>query len=408
MIELFSLGPIWVSDFLKDGEAPRGQQHELKLVMEEDSHAVRLATTVPLDTMFGKYFYRSGLNPQMRKSLEDVVTSILPLMKWKPLDIWLDLACNDGTLLSFVPNMFIRAGIDPADDTYFKEAEIHADALVQDYFSVDAFKQLPLSNHKRAKVISCIAMFYDLEFPDKFLQDINEVMDDEGLLVMQLSHSGLMIDQLAFDNILSEHVAYYTLNSLTHILERNDLKVVDCQLNDTNGGSFRVYIRKTKSNDELFATQPYRDVCKYRIDSLLDFEDVRGFHLPEVWKGFYQRINDLKRKVYYFIKGEKEKGKKIWALAASTKGNTTLQYFGLDHTLIDGISERSEFKWGLKTVGTNIPIYSEQECRDAKPDYVLILAWHFISSIMEREKEMLAAGTKFIVPMPQFKIIGND
>lgn len=250
-------------------------------------------------------------------------------------------------------------------------------------------------------------MFYDLDNPDDFCKDVYDVLDDEGLWVMQLSHSGLMIEQLAFDNILSEHVYYYTLSSLKIILERNNFEIVDCTLNETNGGSFRVYIRKQIANEKLFSTQPYRDVCKYRIESLLNYEKLLKLDQKETWINFYLNIQELKGKVVNFIKSEKQKGKTIWAYAASTKGNTLLQYFELDNTIVDGVAERNIDKWGLKTVGTNIPIYSEADFRKSNPDYVLILAWHFISSFIERENELLLSGTKFIVPMPKFEIIGK-
>lgn len=404
MQRLFTLGDIYISDFLKEGEEPRGGRHDLQLMMEEDTKAVRLETTAPLDQMFGKYFYSSGINESMRNELNGIVQSIVPLISLKENDIWLDIASNDGTLLSYVPEGLIKIGIDPAEDSYKEQAEKHADLIVQDFFSAEAYKTTRFGNQK-AKVITCIAMFYDLDKPDEFLQDIHEVLDDEGLLVMQLSHSGLMIDQCAFDNILSEHVYYYTLHSITPYLERNGFKVVDCQLNNTNGGSFRIYIRKEISNDSLFASQTYRDVCNYRIESLISYEILRGFHNPETWMEFYDKINALKEETVAFIKKAKSEGKKVWAYAASTKGNTLLQYFGLDHTMIDAIAERNTIKWGLKTVGTNIPIKSEDEMRKEKPDYVLILAWHFATSFIERESEYLNNGGKFIIPCPTFEII---
>lgn len=223
--------------------------------------------------------------------------------------------------------------------------------------------------------------------------------------MMQLSHSGLMIKQCAFDNILHEHVYYYTLNSLKVYLERNGFKIVDCSLNSTNGGSFRVYIRKQIANERLFATLPYRDVCEYRINSLLEYENLLELQKEETWMKFYDNINDLRDETVSFIKKLKSEGKTIWGYAASTKGNTLLGYFNLDNALIDGIAERSTFKWGLRTVGTNIPIYSEDAFRKAHPDYVLILAWHFVASFIEREKEYLDNGGKFIVPCPKFEII---
>ncbi len=404
MKAIFTLGELFISDFIKEEEQKYAVKHELKLVMEEDTGAVRLEKTAPLHKMFGRYFYRSGINESMRKELKNIVDSILPLMKFKENHVWCDVANNDGTLLSFVPKSFIRIGIDPAENSFKIEAEKHSDLIIQDFFSAEIFKNCKFGNQK-IKVLTAIAVFYDIDKPDIFLKDVYEILDDEGLVVMQLSHSGLMIDQLAFDNILSEHVYYFVLNTLSIYLERNGFKVVDCSLNATNGGSFRVYIRKKTSNNNLFATQPYRDVCNWRINSLLQYEDKRKLYYTEVWKDFYKQINELKEQVVGFIKKVKSEGKTIWCYAASTKGNTLLQYFGLDNTLIDGIADRDIFKWGLRTVATNIPIYSEDEFRKAKPDYCLVLAWHFIDGFIEREKEYLEGGGKFIVPCPKFLVI---
>jgi hypothetical protein len=163
---------------------------------------------------------------------------------------------------------------------------------------------------------------------------------------------------------------------------------------------------KSESNLKEFGTQPYRDVCKFRIDSLLEFEKTLGVDTKETWMGFYNQIKELKETTINFIKQEKSKGKKIWGYGASTKGNTLLQYFGLDNTLLDGIAERNIQKFGLKTIGTNIPIYSEKEMRDSKPDYLLVLPWHFINEFIERENDFLLGGGKFIVPCPKFEIIG--
>lgn len=403
-IDLFSLGNLWISDFIRDGEEPRGGKHELKLVMEEDTRAVRLETTAPPESMYGVYWYKSGINESMRQELKNIVDSIMPLLKFKENDIFLDIASNDGTLLSFVPDNFIKIGIDPIEDKYKEQAEEHADLILQNYFSSAVYRKSKFGK-QQVKVLTSIAVFYDIDSPDDFCKDVYDILDDEGLWVMQLSHSGLMIKQLAFDNILSEHVYYYTLSSLKIILEKNNFKIVDCSLNDTNGGSFRVYIRKKISNYKLFATQPYRDVCNYRIESLLAYEKKLKLDEPEIWKKFYSDILNLKEKVVSFIKSEKGKGKTFWGYSASTKGNTAIQWFGLDHTLIDGIAERSVDKWGLKTVGTHIQIRSEDEFRKAHPDYCIILAWHFVKSFIERESEYLAKGGKFLTAMPSFEII---
>ena len=404
MKELFTLGELFVSDFLKDDESPRGGRVEMKLLLDENG-SVRLEKAAPLDTMYGKYWYRSGINATMRNELKGIVESITSIYKIKENDLWLDIASNDGTLLSFVPKSMIRVGVDPVDDTYKVEAEKHADLIIQNYFKAEDYKKSRFGNVK-AKIVTCIAMFYDLEDPGPFIKDVDEVMDDNGLWVMQLSYTPLMIKQMAFDNICHEHIFYYSLFNLKSLLSKHGFDIVDCQLNDINGGSFRVYIMKSGSNKKLFSSQPYRDVCNFRIQSLLEHERNLGMDSVETWKKFFADIEALKEKTVTFIKEAKAQGKTVWGYGASTKGNTLLQYFGLDHTLIDGIAERSTYKWGLKTVGTEIPIYSEDDMRKAKPDYLLVLPWHFINEFVVREADFLKAGGKFIVPCPTFEIIG--
>jgi hypothetical protein len=403
MKELFTLGNLYVSDFLRKGESARGGSVEMKMMMDENG-SVRLEQIAPLDTMYGKYWYRSGINNTMKKELNGIVNSITDIVKLKENDLWVDIACNDGTLLSYVPKNLLRVGIDPVDDSYKVESEKHSNLIIQDYFSYEVFNKSKFGGLK-AKVITTIAMFYDLEEPKKFIKDIVKVLDDNGVWVLQLSYTPLMLEQLAFDNICHEHVYYYSLFNIKKMFKECGIDIMDVQLNDTNGGSFRIYCMKETSDKTNFGSQPHRDICKFRVNSLLQYEETLKLDSINTWLDFYNRINELKEKTVSFIKSEKEKGKKIWGYGASTKGNTLLQYFGLDHTLIDGIAERSPHKFGLKTVGTNIPIYSEQEMRNQKPDYLLVLPWHFINEFVERESDFLKNGGKFIVPCPKFEII---
>lgn len=399
MKELFSLGKIYPSDFLKDGEKPRCEPVEMKLMLTDDG-LVRLEKTAPKEAMYGKYWYRSGINQTMKDELKNIVDSIFKLIPLVDDDMWLDIACNDGTLLSYVTDELYKICFDPADDVFKEQSLKVSDKVYQDYFSSEKYLA---NNNKKSKVVTSIAMFYDLDDPEKFIKDVYDVLDDNGLWVMQLSYTPLMLQQLAFDNICHEHIYYYSLFNLKNILEKNGFKVMDCLLNDINGGSMRVYI--TKANCKPFISRPQQDVCNFRIASLLAAEKGMELDNPKTWVDFYSNILRLKNSVREYILELKQRGHSIWAYGASTKGNTLLQYFGLDNTLIDGIADRSEYKWGLRTVGTSIPIYSEKEMRRINPDYLLILPWHFINEFKEREKEYLKNGGHFIVPCPTFEII---
>ena len=406
-MKVVNLGKHYVSDFIQsENDYENRRKWSLDLELDEVIGAARLTEMAPSETMWGKYWYRSGINATMTKELGNIVQEIVSRVKLQDNDIWLDIACNDGTLLRQVPNNLIKIGIDPADDTFHAESSKHA-TVIQDYFSYDAYQRSGYGD-KKAKVITTIAMFYDLINPEPFIRDINSVLDDNGVWVLQMSYTPLMIEQLAFDNICHEHAYYYSLSSIMTLFAKHNLKIVDCELNDVNGGSFRVYVQKDVSDVNSFGTSPLRDVCNFRVNAILEYER-QNFDLTdvEVWNTFQQNIKELKEKTVSFIKAEKAKGKIICGYGASTKGNTLLQWFGLDHTLIDAIAERSPYKFGLKTIGTNIPILSEEEVRAMKPDYMLVLPWHFISEFVKRESEFLDNGGKFIVPCPKFEIISR-
>jgi hypothetical protein len=402
--EVFSLGELYVSDFIEENQGPRAGKEEMKLLISKESGLLQMEKIVNPEFMYGKYWYRSGTNATMKRELQDVVESVVDSIPHNDGDIFLDIACNDGTLFRFVPKSFTTIGIDPCDDTYANESRKHADQIVQDYFSAEAYWKVA---NKKAKFITTIAMFYDLDDPISFLKEVDEVMDDEGLFVLQLSYTPLMLQQLAFDNICHEHVCFYSLSSMKYLLDKTGFTIVDCILNDVNGGSFRIYIRKKSATKELFKTTPYRDVADFRINSMLEYEKKLNLNDPKVYKDFFSKIGELKKQTVSFIREEKSKGKVIWGYGASTKGNTLLQWYGLDSTLIDAIAERNPVKFGLRTVGTNISIRSEEEMRIEKPDYLLVLPWHFIYEFCNREKEYLANGGKFIVPCPKFEIIGE-
>jgi NDP-4-keto-2,6-dideoxyhexose 3-C-methyltransferase len=406
MKKILELGNHYVSDFMKPGaEMRETKPWSLDLYLDETIGAVRLDGVAPLDKMYGQYWYRSGINTSMTKQLGEIVSEITSRVKINDGDVWLDIACNDGTLLRQVPNNMIKLGIDPADDSYLEESSKVAE-VVQDFFSKDAYDSLGYSD-KKAKVITCIAMFYDLNDPRPFIRDAHEILADDGVFVLQMSYTPLMLKQLAFDNICHEHVYYYDLRSIKKLFESEGFVLRDCSLNDTNGGSFRVTFQKADSNEKTFATQQVRDVCEFRINSTLSYEAQEWDITSEkLWKEFGDNIWELKIQVLAFLHKAKEEGKKVYGYGASTKGNTLLQLFEITPDLVTAIAERSPYKFGLLTVGSNIPIVSEEEMRAANPDYLLVLPWHFIDEFVKRESNFIAKGGKLVVPCPTFQVIG--
>lgn len=408
--KLIDLGFQYVSDFVEPNtDISNRKKYPLELVWNEKLGCPTLTEQPSGEEMWGKYWYKSGTNHSMRYALMDVTRGVVKHKKMHfemggDKKVWLDIACNDGTLLSFVDEgFFVRIGIDPIEDKYIDEAKKHGQ-IVQDYFTYDAWKRAKAP--KKADVVTSIAMFYDLQDPFTFAQDVEKVLDDNGIWVMQLSYTPLMMKQLAFDNILGEHYAYHYLTSVQRILNTANMKVLDAELNDVNGGSIRIYAVKNNADMNVFGSAPNRDVWAMNVQAL--FNNEHHYVNYPAWNDFANNVSILRMKTTDFIDKANRAGKSVWGYGASTKGNTLLQYFDLDNTKIEAIAERNPDKWGLRTIGSNIAIKSEEEMREAQPDYVLVLPWHFISEFLMREREYLEKGGAFIVPCPQFRIYTKE
>jgi len=401
---VLDLGEHYVSDFILPGDSD-GTMAPLELVICRRCRLLQLKHTVPGETMYRNYWYRSGTNQTMRNALADIANKAETLIRLRDGDSVVDIGCNDGTLLTSYKTGGIRKiGFDPAENLAVFSRKV-ADKLVVGYFEAEAFHADPVLRGCRPKVVTSIAMFYDLEDPNKFVSDIISVMDPEGLWIVQMSYLPLMLKTNEFGNICHEHLEYYSLTSFEYLLNLHGFEIVDVELNDINGGSLRAYIRNRNADPNRFADATYRELAAERVQSLREQEVRLGLNDIEVYREFANWVNRIKEDVVGFIKEQVARGKKVYVYGASTKGNTLLQYFGLDSTLITAAAERNRDKWGRVTVGTHIPIVSEEEARAAKPDYFLVLPWHFLEEFRLREKAYLFSGGKFIVPMPHFTLI---
>ncbi len=406
LIELFDLGELYLSHFHDPHLPPQQPKVPLVLCMGKNSKIVQLKHSAPSSNMYDEYWYRSGINQTMAQELKSIAASVMETMSLKEKDIVVDVGCNDGTLVKNYPKHLTIVGFDPAKNLYQYSSQ-HTTKTIVNYFSAEEyFKHF----QQKAKVLTSIAMFYDLEDPNQFVSDVYKVLDQHGLWIIQMSYLPLMLKQMAFDNICHEHLEYYSLQSLTYLLERHNFKVVDCQLNDINGGSYRIYIHKKDANPILFSTAQYRDVAEFRVQSILEYEKSLKLDRPETYIKYFDKMKKIKQQALDFLKQEKAKGKKILGYGASTKGNTLLQWYDINHQnkLIEKIAERNPDKWGKVTIGTNIPICSEEEARTENPDYLFVLPWHFRYEFLKRETDFLQRGGKFIFPLPKFEVVGKD
>jgi NDP-4-keto-2,6-dideoxyhexose 3-C-methyltransferase len=401
---ILTLGDQYVSNFLSPEQAD-GVKAPLELVLCRECKLLQLRHTVPGDEMYQNYWYRSGTNQTMRTALADIANTTEQLISLRSGDAVLDIGCNDGTLLgSYKTPGISRIGFDPAENLAIFSRKI-ADHVLNGFFNAEEFQSDPALKNRRPKIVTSIAMFYDLEDPNKFVGDIKKIMDLQGVWVLQMSYLPLMLKQNDFGNICHEHLEYYSLESLEYLLRRHDFRVADVQLNDVNGGSYRVFIRNRGADETLFGNGAYRAQAGERVKALRAQESRMGLGQAETFREFAAWVKRIKEDVSGFISEQVKRGKKVAVYGASTKGNTMLQYFGLDYHTITTASERNPDKWGKVTVGTRIPIVSEEQARTDKPDYFLVLPWHFVEEFRDREKNYLLAGGRFIVPLPHFTLM---
>lgn len=403
LIPALDLGTLYLSNFF-DSKSPDAPSGRLQLGVAKESQLLQLMETFPPELMYRQYWYLSGTNAQMTRELRDIVEIVPGWVRLAEGDHVLDIGCNDGTLLrQYPPELgLVKVGIDPAKNIAplgRQASTLHA----CDYFSKETY--LALTQGKKARVITSIAMFYDLDDPNSFVHDIAECLDDQGIWIMQLSYTPLMLKQNAFDNIVHEHIEYYSLASVDALLRRHSLKIMSVELNDTNAGSFRLVITHDR-NDCSQMTLFDRDIGEYQYNAMLAYEKSIGLNTIEAVHAFGARVEALKTHTLELLSDLKKKGKVVYGYGASTKGNTLLQYYGIDTSLIPAIAERQTQKVGKLTAGSWIPIISEDEMRKARPDYLFVLPWHFINEFYRRESEFLKRGGKFIVPLPELQVIG--
>ena len=397
---VLDLGSHYVSGFVNTFEESfEGDKYPLKLIWDAEMGCPVLSEQPPFDMMWGKYWYQSGINGKMVKDLHKVVDAIGELIIPKSEDIWLDIACNDGTLLKYVNDKYHKVGCDPVKGTIAQIGESNSDTFINDYFTFDKYyNQL----ERKAKVITCCAMFYDLQEPIKFLQDVYDCLLNDGVFVFQFTYTPTMLLMGDFMNICHEHYAYHDFNNVLNMLTQANFSVFNVELNGVNGGSVRIYCSK-QDNPYFCLTPAERTIGKVNIEAIAMYETN-----PLIdWKKFKHIMNINRMNFVDFIRKANVEGKSVWGYGASTKANTLLQYYELNYNDIYKIAEANEDKFGKYTKGSGIEICSEDEWRENSPDITIVFPFQFIDYFVEREQDYLQNGGTFLVPCPVPHIISK-
>lgn len=386
--------------FVKPGkEIPPSRKIPMSLVRcdptkdEQACGLLQMEHTVPPEILYSAYWYRSGTNNTMRNHLRGIADEATAIVG-KPNARVLDIGCNDGTLLNYYPDTFEKFGIDPSDIALQIEGNI---TVVQDIFPSDELMEK--LQGQPCDIITSIAMFYDLENPIEFCKQIQKILAPSGIWILEMSYMPSMLKMTSYDTICHEHLEYYSLAVIEYILKQANLKVFNVSQNNINGGSIRCYV--TAADNFIYK----KDEFIQNIKTMRQEEFDLALDTDQPYKNFQDRVNVHKQELNSLLKKLKKGGKKIHVYGASTKGNTILQWCGIDNRIIDFAAERNPDKYGAYTLGTDIPIISEAESRAMNPDYYLVLPWHFKEEFIEREQESLDKGIGFIFPLPTVEII---
>ena len=344
--------------------------------------------------MYGdNYGYRSGLNISMVRHLTNKIKTLENLVKLSKSDLVVDIGSNDATSLKAYTVKCKRLGIDPTG-VKFREYYTENIDLIPDFFSAEVFtKKYP---DEKAKIVTSIAMFYDLEDPTEFVMDIEAILSDSGIWHFEQSYMPSMLRSNAYDTVCHEHLEFYSFKVIKNLLERCGLRVIDVQMNAINGGSFAV--TACKKNAAYRSNHPV-------IEWMLRQEDDMRIDTPKPYRNFEEKVFLHRKNLLELIEALISDGKIIFGYGASTKGNVLLQFCGLTSKHIPYIADVNKDKFGCFTPGTHIPIISEEEARAMKPDYFLVFPWHFKHTILEREREFTENGGKFIFPLPEIEIV---
>lgn len=356
---------------------------------------VQLGHSYNLKELYGdNYGYRSGLNKSMVEHLQSKVKKIETMIDLHPGELVIDIGSNDSTLLqAYVSRDLILVGIDPSGKKFIEYYPGHI-RLIPDFFSAQSIRNIFAD--KKAKVITSIAMFYDLESPMDFMRQINEVLSNDGIWIFEQSYLPTMLEMNAYDTVCHEHLEYYCLKQIKWMTDKIGFKIIDVEINGINGGSFSITVAKGSS--------PYR--MKNAItEKVLHDEESKGLNGLKPYKKFSQRVFKHRDELIRFIKKINSDGKKILGYGASTKGNVILQFCNLTEKDIPFIAEVNKDKFRRYTPGTLIPIISEIEAKALNPDYFMVLPWHFKENIVKREKDYLDSGGKLFFPLPSLQLV---
>lgn len=402
LVPILNLGVQRLSGVFHSPELPQPSASPLELIKCDNSvdddvcGLLQLKHSASLDEMYGAtYGYYSSISPAMVSHLKGIVERLVNFANPDLGDIALDIGCNDGTLLNFLKDRnLIRVGIDPSSEKFINNFQ-KGIRVIFDFFSAERVREI--IDKQECRIITSIAMFYDLDDPMEFMRQIRSLLAKNGVWALELSYMPRMLSNLTYDQVCHEHVTYLGLQQIKWMTDRTGLKILDVDFNDVNGGSFFIIVGRDDgcflSNDE-------------KIQEILNNENA--LHSITPFRHFESRVLSHRDEVRNFLGLIKDAGRKVLGYGASTKGNIVLNYCDIGPDDLTAICDSNPEKEGLITPGTKIPIISKRDMLKANPDFLFVLIWHFRNEVLKDEHDYIMSGGKVVFDLPRLHVVDRD
>lgn len=393
LFKFLELGPMPLANRFVSELSEEEPYYPLDVYYCNDCGLVQLLDIVPPEDIFNDdYAYFTGASEPMREHFARLVEDAQLHLPLTGDSLVVDVGCNDGTLLECFSEKTKAEllGIDPAVNVV-QSAIQKGIKVVPEFFSEESALRL-CEEYGKADIITAINVLAHTPDLNGFAKAISRLLSDKGLLIVEVPYLKNLIENFEFDTIYHEHYSYFGLSSLVCLFELHGMSVTDVVPLHVHGGSLQLYVRKEYENNPA-------------VEKMLIDERLRGFHTKNMYRVWGADVVSFRDELLSFLQLLKAEGKRIIGYGASAKGNTLLNYCKIGTGILDYVTDTTPFKQGKYTPGTHIPIYSPDKFHEDPPDYALILAWNYSDEIIKKEKEYVDQGGKFIVPIPEPRVI---
>ncbi|MBI5714501.1 MAG: class I SAM-dependent methyltransferase [Chloroflexi bacterium] len=395
--EILSLGSIPLANSLLTAEQLKQPEpkYPLDLVFCPTCSLAQITATVAPEVLFRDYFYFSSVSETMLLHAQEMVEKLMRLQNLNRESLVIEIASNDGYLLQYFLRKDIPAlGIDPALNVAKVAAERGVTTLTE-FFGIELARKLREQGEEADVIIAnnVLAHVADLK---GFVQGIKTLLKKSGVAVFEVPYIKDLVDRSEFDTIYHEHLCYYSLTALDALFKQYDLLIADAERQDIHGGSLRIYVTHTASAGD-----------RVRVRQLLNEELAWGVHRFDFYANFGKRVQQLREILNDLLFGLKSRNRAIAGYGAGAKGSILLNTFGIGNNVLDYVVDRSPYKQGHYMPGCHLPVFAPTKLLEAMPNYVLLLTWNFGKEILTQQAEYIHRGGKFIVPIPEVKIVSS-